>query len=187
MKKICVYCSSASDLPSDIKETALRLGRTIGEEKCALVYGGVNAGLMHCVAQGASDAGAPIYGIIPEMFLHRADKLCTNIITTADLNSRKSKMIEEADIFIVLPGGLGSIDEWISTASHIMAVRRSQPDYVRPIIVYNREGMYDNMIAQFAATNDSIFASGRVADAGTITSTEDQLMAALRQAINNLG
>lgn len=185
-KKICVYCSSASDLPADIVEAAMRLGRTIGEEDCALVYGGVNAGLMHTVARGAADAGATIIGVVPEMFIHRADPLCTELIITPDLNARKSRMISEADIFVVLPGGLGTIDEWVSTASHVMAVRRSSPDYNPPVIVFNREGMYDSLIAQFAVTDSGIFSRDRKVDPGIVVSSADSLVETLRNVINGI-
>lgn len=183
-KKIAVFCSSAPDLPADIQKTALLLGRTIGESGGTLVYGGVNAGLMHCVAQGAAEAGATIIGVIPEMFLHRADALCTSVIRTPDLSTRKGRMISDADIFVVLPGGLGTIDEWVSTASHIMANRLSDPGYNPPIIVYNRDGMYDSMVAQFHTTDAGIFSRGRKAEAGTIVATADGLIDALRDAIS---
>ncbi len=174
-KKIAVYCSSAPDLPADLKETAVELGRQIGRLGCTLIYGGVNAGLMHDVALGASETGAEIVGVIPEFFMHRADLLCTTVIATSDLTDRKARMINEADIFVVLPGGLGTIDEWVSTASQIMASRVCDESCRRPIVVYNREGMFDHMIAQFAATNSGIFSRGRHADAGIIASTPQEL------------
>lgn len=182
MKKITVYCSSAANLPADLEETALALGRAIGSEGCTLVYGGVNAGLMHLVAEGAAEAGASIIGIVPSMFLHRADKLCTEIIETPDLNTRKSRMISEADIFVVLPGGIGTIDEWVSTVSQFMA-GGTVGQKEKPIIVYNRDGLFDAMALQFQKTNESIFSRGRIANAGTIVSTRDELLEALRKII----
>ncbi len=182
-KKIAVYCSSASDLPEDLCITARKLGNLIGELGLTLIYGGVNAGLMHDVAQGASDSGAEIIGVIPEFFIHRADPLCTTLIETPDLNTRKSRMISEADIYIVLPGGLGTIDEWISTSSAMMASRVCDPKRTKlPIIVYNREGMYDHQIAQFAATNAGIYAHGRHAECGTICPTPESLFSTVREA-----
>lgn len=185
MKKITVYCSSATGLPDDLTETAHALGRTIGEEGCALVYGGVNAGLMHDVAAGASAAGAQVIGIVPEMFLHRADPLCTTVIETPDLNTRKSRMIAEADIFVVLPGGVGTIDEWVSTVSHFMASGTIGVS-AQPIIVYNREGLFENMAAQLAETNASIFSRGRMANPGIIVSAKEELLEALRKEIKKM-
>lgn len=183
-KKIAVYCSSASELPEDVITTARELGRLIGDLGLTLVYGGVKAGLMHEVAQGAADAGAEIIGVIPDFFIHRADPLCTTLIETPDLNTRKARMIAEADIFVVLPGGLGTIDEWISTSSAMMASRvcdEKRTDL--PIIVYNRQGMYDAMVAQFDATNDSIFAHGRFARKGTICPTSEALFEAVAKSV----
>lgn len=182
-KKIAVYCSSSSEIPEDIKETAYKLGRLIGEMDCILVYGGVNAGLMHEVAKGAYDSNAPVIGVVPEFFLHRADGLCTEIISVSDLNTRKARMISEADLFIVLPGGLGTIDEWISTSSQIMASNVVDENFRRPIVVYNRDGMFDYMIAQFKATNESGFARGRFADPGIVVGTSLQLFETVKKII----
>lgn len=184
-KKIAVYCSSAPDLPADLSATAEALGRLIADLGCTLVYGGVNAGLMHTVAKGVHDAGGEIVGVIPEFFMHRADPLCTSVIPTADLNTRKARMIADADIFVVLPGGLGTIDEWISTASQIMASRVCDDSFRRHIIVYNRQGMFDDMIRQFQATNAGIFSRGRHADAGIITSSPQALFDALTLAVSS--
>lgn len=175
-RKIAVYCSSAADLPADLVNTAVELGRQIGRCGCTLIYGGVNAGLMHDVARGASEAGAEIIGVIPEFFMHRADPLCTSVIATSDLNTRKARMIADADIFVVLPGGLGTIDEWVSTASQIMASRVCDESFRRQIVVYNRDNMFDHIIAQFDATNAGIFSRGRHADAGIIVTGERELL-----------
>ena len=113
---IVVYCSANSDLPSEIVAIATALGRWIGERGHTLVYGGVNAGLMHATAVAAHEAGCRhIVGIVPECFEHRADPLCTELQLARDLCDRKSRLIAQGDVFVVLPGGLGTIDEWIST------------------------------------------------------------------------
>lgn len=65
--KITVYCSSKSNLDNKYTSTAVELGRWIGSNKHELVYGGVNAGMMHILAQSAHDAGASITGIIPSV------------------------------------------------------------------------------------------------------------------------
>ena len=116
MTHIVVYCSSASGLDARYTDTAVATGRIIGSTGCALLYGGVNAVMMHITAQSAADNGAAeIIGVIPEVFAHRADPLLTVSKLTRDLAERKQVMIDDGDIFVVLPGGIGTIDEWIST------------------------------------------------------------------------
>lgn len=165
---IVVYCSSRPDLDAEYEEIASMLGEWIGKTASTLVYGGVNAGLMHSVAQASHDAGAKIIGVVPKIFSHRADELCDEVLLTANLNERKGKMIEIGDIFVVLPGGVGTIDEWISTLSDIMVREKVDANADRPIVVVNHRGMYDGMIAQLAATNDSPFARGKRVDRSII-------------------
>ena len=130
---IVVYCSANSDLPSEIVAIATALGRWIGERGHTLVYGGVNAGLMHATAVAAHEAGCRhIVGIVPECFEHRADPLCTELQLARDLCDRKSRLIAQGDAFVVLPGGIGTIDEWISTLSQLIV-----DGNVKPIIAVN--------------------------------------------------
>ena len=106
--KIAVYCSSREDLGPDVTGAAEMVGSAIGRCGATLVYGGVNAGLMHTVAGAASRAGARVLGVVPEIFRHRADPVCDEVVFTSDLNERKGVMISQSDVFIVLPGGLGA-------------------------------------------------------------------------------
>ena len=155
---IVVYCSANQDLPEEITSIATALGRWIGENRHSLVYGGVNAGLMHITAQAARAAGgASVIGIIPEFFKHRADPLCTELVLASDLNDRKSKLIEHGDVFVVLPGGLGTIDEWISTLTHLMVEDVVEECSHRPIIVVNHNGMYNALAQQLRTTAQSQF------------------------------
>lgn len=116
---ITVYCSSRDDLNSCYTDTARIAGEVIGKNHCRLVYGGVNAGMMHITAAAAAENGAEITGYVPEFFSHRADPLLTETVLTSSLSDRKQKMLDAADLFVVLPGGLGTIDEWMSTMAHL--------------------------------------------------------------------
>lgn len=177
---IVVYCSSRAGLGREYEEIAESLGKWIGGGKHTLVYGGVNAGLMHTTAQAAHDAGAKVVGVVPEVFRHRVDEVCDNVIFTADLNERKAKMIELADVFIVLPGGIGSIDEWIATLSHIMVMETVNPDVNKPIIVLNYKGVYDGMLQQLSDTNESIFARGKNVDRSIPVDSVSQMIDVLQ-------
>lgn len=189
-KKVVVYCSSKADLPREIVAGAELIGTAIGRGGDTLVYGGVNAGLMHTVAHAAAEAGANVVGVVPKMFNHRVDPLCTAIIEARDLNDRKAIMISQADIFVVLPGGIGTIDEWISTISHILASERSVPtrdtadrraaNADRPILVWNHAGMYDLLIQALQESDDSEFGQRRNASRSLIFNSAEELESALR-------
>ncbi len=155
---IAVYCSSRSDLEERYIMAATALGEWIGRNGHTLVYGGSNAGTMHTLAQAAHDAGASITGVIPQCFAKRADTLVDTLIPTTDLAERKSRMIALADLFVVLPGGIGTIDEWISTLTHLVVAG----DTATRIVVVNIGGIFNDMLAQLQATASSPFARGGV-------------------------
>ena len=180
MKKVAIYCSSREGLGHEIEDGARLIASTIGQTGGSLVYGGVNAGLMHIAAQAAHESGAEIIGVVPKVFTHRADALCDRLIPTEDLNHRKGVMIDLADIFVVLPGGIGTIDEWISTLSHIMVQERVDPDADKPILVWDADGMYSGMAAQLAATNESVYARGKRVDRSLIFPTAASLATRLK-------
>lgn len=183
-KNIVVYCSSRGDLPEDITSGGRLIGKVIGEAGGSLVYGGVDAGLMHIVAQAASENGAKVHGIVPGVFSHRADPLCTDITFTRDLSDRKGMMMTQADAFVVLPGGIGTIDEWISTLSHIMVSERTDPSADRPVLVWNHEGMYDSLIVALQQSDESIFGQGRNASRSRIFTSAVSLALALREILS---
>ena len=183
---IVVYCSANADLPEEITSIATVLGKWIGESGHSLVYGGVNAGLMHITVQAAHDAGCKsIVGIVPEFFRHRADPLCTKVVLASDLNDRKSKLIEHGDVFVVLPGGLGTIDEWVSTLSHLMVEGIVEEGSGRPIIVVNHNGMYDAQAQQFRNIAQSQFSRSPLIDSSILVNNSQELINQLNE-INKL-
>ena len=180
---IVVYCSSREALGDDYEKMAQAVGCWIGSHRHTLVYGGVNAGLMHTVAQATADAGGKVIGIVPEVFAHRADKVCTEVIACHNLSDRKDLMIEKGDAYICLPGGIGTIDEWISTLSHLIVAGIENK---KPIFVVNYMGMYDNLVAQLRECAHSPFARGKNIDCSHIASDTNNLIEKLNNFISKL-
>lgn len=167
--KIVVYCSSQEGLDEKYRLLARDLGTWIGQQGHTLLYGGSNAGLMHITAVAVNEAGGHIVGVIPEMFRHRIDPVCDEVVYTANLGDRKQYMIEHGDVFVVMPGGIGTLDEWMSTLA-VMTIGNDDP---RPIVVANIDGLYDATIQQLADMTRTPFARGknlaRTLDARTTT------------------
>ena len=136
-----------------------------------LVYGGVNAGLMHEVAQACHDAGGHITGVNIEAFKHRTDPLVDEVIYTANLGERKAQMYQLADVFVVLPGGLGTADEWIATLSQLVVDGDK-----RPIVVANLHGMYDSLLRYLDEMAHSPFARDRHMDLTVVANTAQELI-----------
>ena len=155
--KIVVYCSSQEGLDEKYRLLARDLGSWIGEHGHTLVYGGSNAGLMHITAAAVHEAGGHIMGVIPEMFRHRIDPVCDEVVYTANLGDRKQYMIEHGDVFVVMPGGIGTLDEWISTLA-VMTIGNDDP---RPVIAANIDGLYDATVQQLADMTRTPFARGK--------------------------
>ena len=111
---ICVFCGSSPGNDRIYAKTARELGRHIGEGGYRLIFGGGAVGLMGEVARAARSAGAPIIGILPA-FLRGVEpplKSAEELVITPDLQQRKSRMLTLADAFVILPGGLGTLDEF---------------------------------------------------------------------------
>ena len=155
--KIVVYCSSQEGLEEKYRLLARDLGTWIGQQGHTLLYGGSNAGLMHITAVAVHEAGGHIVGVIPEMFRHRIDPVCDEVVYTANLGDRKQYMIEHGDVFVVMPGGIGTLDEWMSTLA-VMTIGNDDP---RPIVVANIDGLYDATIQQLADMTHTPFARGK--------------------------
>ena len=169
---IVVYCSSMEGLEEKYQQLATALGSWIGQQGHTLLYGGSNAGLMHVTATAVHAAGGHIVGVIPEMFRHRIDPLCDEVVYTANLGDRKQYMIEHGDVFIILPGGIGTLDEWMSTLA-VMTIGNDDP---RPIIVANLDGLYDATVRQLADMTATPFARGKNLSRTLVaTSTTDLL------------
>ena len=173
--KIVVYCSSQEKLDDKFQQLAVALGKWIGQNSHTLLYGGSNAGLMHITAATVHEAGGHIVGVIPEMFRHRIDPMCDEVVYTANLGDRKQYMIEHGDVFIVLPGGIGTLDEWIST----LAVMTIGNDDLRPVIVADLDGMFDATVEQLAVLTRTPFARGKDLSRTLVAHNATELIARL--------
>ncbi|QQE10643.1 TIGR00730 family Rossman fold protein [Planctomycetota bacterium] len=138
-KKICVFCS-ASDRVDDIYKNAAReLGNLIGEGGHTLVWGGGKVGLMGEVARAAQVSGAELYGVIPESMqdVEIAYTDADELVVTQTMRERKGLMDAKSDVFIVLPGGIGTLEE----LTEIMVLRYLKY-HDRPLVLVNINGFY---------------------------------------------
>ena len=137
---ITVYCGSSSEIEEKYLQDTVRLGNWIGKAGHTLVYGGSNTGLMGTIADSVLEAGGKVIGIQPDVPLIRKRKHTglTEYILTETMAERKTRMIELADAFIALPGGIGTLDE----ISEVMALA-TLGIVPGKIIFYNTDGYYD--------------------------------------------
>lgn len=144
MKRIAVYCGSAS--PADPRYVALatEVGRELATRGIGLVYGGGRLGLMGAVADGALAAGGEVIGVIPEALVGAevAHTGLTRLEIVTGMHARKQAFVDLSDGFLTLPGGVGTMDElW-------EAISWAQLGYhAKPVGVLNAFGFYDHLLA----------------------------------------
>ena len=144
MKRLAIYCGSATPADPRYIELASEVGRTLAERGIGVVYGGGRLGLMGAVASGALQAGGEVIGVIPEALVSSevANHDCTELIVVADMHQRKAAFTRLSDGFVTIPGGVGTMDElW-------EAVSWAQLGYhAKPVGLLNALGFFDHLIA----------------------------------------
>lgn len=153
--KIAVYCSSSNSIAENFKQAAFSFGKSLAKQGHTLVYGGATGGLMDATAEGFSSENGEIIGIIPEIILRsgRESKLPTQLIITADMSERKQKMREIADVFVVLPGGYGTLDEMFDVIA-----AGTVGEHKKPLFCVNEEGFFDDLLKQIEKMKQEAFA-----------------------------
>mgnify|MGYP005636849749 FL=1 len=142
LKSICVYCGSSDNGPAAHRDLARDLGRQMVANGIQLVYGGGRIGVMGAVANAVLDDGGTVTGVIPDFLMQRehGHHDITNLEVVTSMHERKARMAELSDAFIVLPGGLGTLEELFE----IMTWRQLGL-HDKPIVVINPDGHWDRL------------------------------------------
>lgn len=144
---ICVYCSSSEAVDERLRALAREVGAAIGTRGWSMVYGGGGVGLMGETARSALAAGAHVTGIIPHLLADRELALTSvsELVRVDTMRQRKQGMDDRADAFLVLPGGIGTLEELIE----IMSLRQLGY-HDRPVVVLDADGFWAALADQFA-------------------------------------
>jgi uncharacterized protein (TIGR00730 family) len=144
LSSVCVYCGSSNDAQPQFKQLARDVSRALAQRGLRVVYGGGHVGLMGIVADTALQTGAEVIGIIPEHI--RAQEVqhlgLTELHVVPDMHTRKRMMVERSDAFIVLPGGLGTLDETFE----ILTWKKLKL-HNKPVVIFNAYGYWDHLVA----------------------------------------
>jgi uncharacterized protein (TIGR00730 family) len=155
---VCVFCS-ANDLAEEHQAPARTLASLIAEHGHDLVWGGSDTGVMKVMADGVRAGGGRIYGVSVELLEQFARPDADEMIIARDLGERKAKLLTRSDVVLVLPGGLGTLDE----LTEILELRKHGAHSKR-VIVVNVNGFYDGLAAQLERMKRDGFISGAVSD-----------------------
>jgi uncharacterized protein (TIGR00730 family) len=141
---VCVYCGSRHGIQPVYAQVAQTVGTWIGQHNGQLVYGGGNNGLMGLVAQATAEAGGRVVGIIPKALqtTENTRTACTELHVVDTMHERKHMMAERADVFLALPGGIGTFEEFFEVWTW-----RQLGYHDKPIGLLNTQGYYDGLLA----------------------------------------
>ncbi|MBQ9157637.1 MAG: TIGR00730 family Rossman fold protein [Eubacterium sp.] len=140
---ICVYGAASSNIDDIYIAETERLGRELGARRHKLIYGGGASGLMGACARGVAAASGEVIGVVPKFMsaFEALNRDCTEFIETETMSERKDIMESRADAFIIVPGGIGTMDEFFQVLTLEELKRKSAP-----IILFNINGYYDTLI-----------------------------------------
>lgn len=148
---VCVFCSSSSQLPAEFVEVARGVGQWIGEAGHRLVWGGCNVGLMNEVGLAVQAAGGPTRAVVPEFMAQQqlVFEGADEVEVVSDMQERKSRMRQAAAAFVVLPGGVGTWEEFLEVVA-LKKLRRLDA----PIVLVNSNDYYAPLLQQFRRSID---------------------------------
>ena len=143
MKKICVFCGSSMGFNPIYREKAVELGQAMANSGCELLYGGGSVGLMKIVADVMLERNCKVTGTITQhlMDMEVGYEDIDELIVVESMAERKKILEDMADGFIVMPGGLGSMDEFFEV--FVLSQLRV---FDKPVALYNVNGFYDDII-----------------------------------------
>ena len=144
---VCVYCGSKFGADPRFSALATEVGRWIGQHGGQLVYGGGRNGLMGVVADSTRAAGGRVVGIIPKALVERewAHTGCDELHVVDTMHERKRMMMERADAFVALPGGIGTFEELFEVWAW-----RQLGYHDKPIGILSSQGYYERMMSFMA-------------------------------------
>lgn len=156
---ICVFCGASFGNDPKFRDAAEALGTGLAKCGYSLVFGGGGLGLMGVVAKAVQGGGAPVQGIMPAFLQNLEPPISPEekLIITPHIQERKALMLQMSDAFVVLPGGLGTFDEFFEVATEAqLGVHK------KPIIVVNVNGYFNALDAMLRSIVAARFAKDMI-------------------------
>ncbi|MEQ9123209.1 MAG: TIGR00730 family Rossman fold protein [Alphaproteobacteria bacterium] len=173
-RSVCLFCGSRFGHAPVFKDAAAYVGRTVAERGWRLVYGGGAVGLMGVAAEAALKAGGDVIGVIPDFLRARevGHAGLTDLIVTDGMHDRKQIMFNLATAFVVLPGGVGTMDETIEILTW-----KQLGNHRKPIVVVDLEGYWGPLLGALEAAVQAGFMSQDTLELLQVVDSVDAAMA----------
>jgi len=180
IQRICVFCGGGQGRDPAYAAAAAGLGAYLAHQNIEMVYGGSRFGLMGVAADAALDAGGQVWGIRPANLeqLEPGHPRLTHAEVYDSIHGRKARMAELSDAFIILPGGVGTLDEffeqwtWLQIAIH-----------KKPLALMNVAGFYDPLLVFFDKMVSEGFMHPLYRQSLVVATSPEQAVAGLRAAV----
>ncbi|EPS66526.1 hypothetical protein M569_08249, partial [Genlisea aurea] len=145
-RRVCVFCGSNPGRREVFSEAAVDLGNELVKRKINLVYGGGSVGLMGLISKRVYDGGCHVLGVIPSALVPTeiSGESVGDVRIVSDMHERKAVMAREAEAFIALPGGYGTMEELLE-----MITWAQLGIHTKPVGLLNVDGYYDPLLALF--------------------------------------
>jgi uncharacterized protein (TIGR00730 family) len=182
IRRICVYCGSGPGADPAFTEAARTLGAIMAKNRIGLVYGGGSIGLMGEIAKAVSDGGGEVVGIIPTFLASREHANPRGkLIITRDMHERKQRMFDEADAFVALPGGVGTLEELVEQITWTQLGRHK-----KPILLANIQKFWDPLCALLRHMEDMQFIRPGLSVNYLVTERIENIVPMLTEAVRSL-
>jgi len=175
VRSVCVYCGSSETTKPEYLDLATRFGAALAANGLRLVYGGGAIGLMGRCARAAHEAGGEVLGIMPR-FLERREIIYADVPhrMVDTMHERKHIMFEESDAFVVLPGGIGTLEEAVETLSW-----RRLDLHKKPVVFLSEDDFWAPFFTLMQHTIDANLTPAAFNDAVAYARTIEDCFAAL--------
>jgi len=179
-RSVCLFCGSSEGADPAYMAAAREFGRATADAGWRLVYGGGGVGLMGASARAAHEAGGRVVGIMPA-FLRSRERLFDDVetVVVTSMHERKQLMYDEADAFVVAPGGIGTLEEVIELLSW-----KRLDLHAKPVIFLNIDGFWDALFAVMEHSVKAGMTPATFLQAWTVADTVEEAMAQLTAASN---
>ena len=176
--RICVYAASSPQAAPVYHDAAKRLGATLAENGCSIVYGGGSQGLMGALADGALSRGGEVIGILPKFMadLEWGHPGLTQLDLVEDMRERKHKLLTGSDAVVALPGGCGTLEELFEA----ITLKRLGL-YFNPIVLLDTNGFYQPLQAFLEQVIAEKFLNPGHAAMWSLVDEPDDVLARIRE------
>ena len=173
MKSVAVFCGSSNGALETYKEGAIQLGKELARRKITLVYGGSSIGIMGVVANAVLESGGQVIGVIPTMLEEKeiSHPNLTKLIVVHSMHERKAKMVDLAEGFIALPGGMGTLEEFFEVLTWAQLGLHQ-----KPCGIFNINHYYDLMISFLDHINEQQFLQDKFRSMVLVDSNPNDLL-----------